>query len=175
MAVQESGQYTTLEVTNLKETRRALRNAGKDVRRDIRQQLKSVGEIVSTEAQAIASAEGLYRTGKLVRSIKPSASSMTVKIRATAKRKSRKYPTGFNYPRVYEFGGATHRSNGKGGLSPIRNRSKKGAALARLGKGPTAVHGPRAFMKPALDKRREEVLTKFRGVLESVGVKFKNG
>lgn len=132
---------TTIEIRGLKETKLALRESGKVMRREIRQQFKILGEVVAVEARKIARNRGLEDKGKLISSIRPQAREFSVVVKAGAKRKSRKYAQGYNYPRRYEY--------------------EKG--------------GWRAFMRPALKNKQDEVFVRFREIVATVGRRFKGG
>lgn len=88
----------TVHVEGLKELDRAFGRMSKDLRKELRAELRDVGRIVSTEAQQIARAKGLERSGLLIRRIRPTVKGGSVFIRAGAKAAD-----GFNYPRRYEF------------------------------------------------------------------------
>ena len=73
-------------------------------KKEVRDGLKEVGDIVARNAQFIAAANGLRgRTGDLIKKIKPTVRQQGVFVEAKAKRKSPKYPGGYRYPGIYEF------------------------------------------------------------------------
>ena len=95
----------TIRVDGLADVRRALARLGPEYRGGLTAELKDIARIASTRAQAIAEAEGLRDTGNLIRKIKPSVRGTTAMIRESAVKVSRKYPTGYPYPGVYEYAG----------------------------------------------------------------------
>ncbi|MBT9156743.1 MAG: hypothetical protein DDT37_01731 [Firmicutes bacterium] len=92
------------------ETMRAIRRMESVMRKEMRLKLKAAGQIISDEAKAQANQQGLVATGKLVRSIRVGLRARSVSVIVGARRKSRKYPKGFNYPKVYEYGTAGKRA-----------------------------------------------------------------
>ena len=94
-----------------------------------------------------------------------------VTIKASAKRKSAKYSKGFNYPMVYEYGGASHRSDQRGGLTAVKKRSAAASRL-KLRHGKTSTTGSRAFMAPALASKKDEAVAEMTKVLEEVALEF---
>ncbi len=178
-----------VEVKGLNELKRALRDSGPAMRREFCQEFKKIGQVLTSEAQSIARQQGLvgkttyangkkrkgYTPGNLVKKITPQASEMQVRVRETAVRKSKGYTKGFPYPKVYEYGGATHRpgpmSGGKGSASEVKRRSKT-AKSRGLGAGATKVTGSRAFMAPALAKTEAEILRRFLWVLDRMAADF---
>jgi len=171
-----------VHVEGLKELNKLLKAAGEGAEKDLRRELKTAGVLVQREAQALARANGLVRTGALVRGIKVGYSRTSVIVYETASRRStvghRTYTRAskkqrvassiqrrgggivdFPYPIVYEFGGrqSGNRFN-QGGA--IRNRSAIGARLAAMSTGAhgQAHLGPRAFMYPALANKADQVV-----------------
>lgn len=110
----------TLRVEGLAALQRDLRKVNKTANKEVRDGLKDVGRIVSDQAKLIAAAKGLHKTGELIRKIAPSVRQQGVFVQAKAKRKSPKYPGGYPYPAVYEYG--TRR--GRPFLEPALDRSK---------------------------------------------------
>ncbi len=122
-----------------KEVRRSLRAADKVLKREIRAKLKNeVGQLVAVEAQSLARSHGLEKSGRLIRMTRPSATQTSVRVRSSAKKKSKKYPSGYNYPKRFEF----------------------------------EAGGRKAFLRPALNNKKEEVLARFKEVLETVAQEF---
>ncbi|MBT9154752.1 MAG: hypothetical protein DDT39_01431 [Firmicutes bacterium] len=87
-----------------KEMMKAVRKMEPVMRKEMRTRLKTAGQIVSDEAKAQARQQGLVATGKLVRSIRVGLRARSVSIVVGAKRKSRKFPKGYNYPKLHEYG-----------------------------------------------------------------------
>ncbi|MFZ9987489.1 MAG: hypothetical protein ACO3HV_07045 [Candidatus Nanopelagicales bacterium] len=93
----------TLRVEGLAALQRDLNRVNKTAKGEVRDGLKEVGRIVSDQAQLIAMAKGLNKTGQLVRRIVPTVRQQGVFVEAKAKKKSKKYPGGYRYPAIYEF------------------------------------------------------------------------
>jgi hypothetical protein len=94
----------TLQVEGLAQLQRDLNKVNKTAKKEVRDGLKEVGDIVARNAQFIAAANGLRgRTGDLIKKIKPTVRQQGVFVEAKAKRKSPKYPGGYRYPGIYEF------------------------------------------------------------------------
>lgn len=98
----------TVAVEGLQDLMRIIRKMDKEARKEVRAKLRDVGKIVADEAKAQAAAQGLYRTGLLIRRIRPKLTSRSIQIVDTAMKRSPKYPSGYNYPKRYEYekGGA---------------------------------------------------------------------
>ncbi|MBT9134597.1 MAG: hypothetical protein DDT38_01336 [Firmicutes bacterium] len=94
----------TIMLDGFKELMRAIRKMEPTLRKEMRVRLKTAGQIVSDEAKARARGQGLYATGKLVRSVRVGLRARSVDIVVGARRKSRKFPKGYNYPKRYEYG-----------------------------------------------------------------------
>lgn len=115
----------------------------------LRGRLLAVAEQAASYAVFIARQKGLYETGDLIDKIKAGFRSSYAFIADTAVRVSPAYPQGFNYPKIYEYGGSETRGNQWGRGFKIRNRSTTGTRLiANYGLGEGFV-GPRAFLWPA--------------------------
>lgn len=110
----------TLRVEGLAALQRDLNKVNKTAKSEVRDGLKDVGRIVADKAQFTALAKGLNQTGQLARKIVPTVRQQGVFVEAKAKKKSRKYPTGYPYPAVYEYG--TRR--GRPFLEPALESSK---------------------------------------------------
>jgi hypothetical protein len=94
----------TLQIRGLAALQRDLGKVNKTAKKEVRDGLKDVGDIVSREAKLIASAKGLNKTGTLIRRIVPTVRQQGVFVEAKARKKSKKYPGGYRYPAVYEYG-----------------------------------------------------------------------
>src|SRR3954463_11602146 len=66
--------------------------------------LRAIAKDVAHDAQSIAEERGLRSSGQLIHGITTSVRGTTAYIIDTAKRVSTKYPDGYPYPKVYEFG-----------------------------------------------------------------------
>jgi hypothetical protein len=110
----------TLQVEGLAQLQRDLNRVNKTAKGEVRDGLKGVGKIVSDQAQLIAAAKGLNKTGQLIRRIVPTVRQQGVFVEAKAKRKSPKYPSGYPYPAVYEYG----IRRGRPFLEPALNKSQ---------------------------------------------------
>jgi len=86
-------------VDGLKDLNKALKTHTKEVRKEVRDKFKNVGEIIAAQARRNAARNTKEHSGDLVRKIKPSLIMRGVKITASARAKSSKrYPQGYNYP-----------------------------------------------------------------------------
>lgn len=106
-----------VRVEGLTELRLALNRVDKGLRKELNSELRSLAKLVAKEAQVVARERGLIgdpRTdtlsGSLVKRIGVSVRGSTAWIVDKATRTSTKYPSGFPYPAVYEFGGGGTRS-----------------------------------------------------------------
>ena len=93
----------TVAVTGLRDLMRALRHMDKAARTEIRDKLRSVGQIVADEAKSIAKEKMAMRTGALLRSIRVRVLQRGVFVVAAAKRRSKSWPAGYNYPKRLEY------------------------------------------------------------------------
>ncbi len=93
----------TIVLGGFKEMMKAIRKMEPVMRKETRTKLKTAGQIVSDEAKVQARQQGLYATGKLVRSIRIGLRARSVNIVVGAVRKSRKFPKGYSYPKRYEY------------------------------------------------------------------------
>lgn len=98
----------TIVVEGLAELNKVFAKLDKAQKKEMRDKLKSVGKIVADEAKSQAQARGLVKTGKLVRQIRPQVRTRAVVVEATALKRSAAYPSGYPYPKRYEYekGGA---------------------------------------------------------------------
>lgn len=110
----------TVRVEGLNQLVRDFGKIEKDLRKELQAELKDLARIVQREAQEIATAKGLVRTGKLVRSIRPSVRGGRAFIRETATNK------GYAYPRIYEYGHDGVRSFMQPALEAKRNEVYEG-------------------------------------------------
>ncbi len=94
----------TVTLGGFKELVKAIRKMEPVLRKEMRVKLRAAGQVVSDEAKAEARRQGLYDTGKLVRSIRIALRARSVRVVVGAKRKSWKFPKGYNYPKRYEYG-----------------------------------------------------------------------
>jgi hypothetical protein len=71
----------------------------RELKKELQDELRQIADKVAERAKAHAVREGLVRSGKLVRSIKPGIRSRSIAVvRASATNK------GFRYPALYEYG-----------------------------------------------------------------------
>jgi hypothetical protein len=178
-----STEGSTFYIEGLDETKKALRAAGKEMRKEIRAQFKAVGNVLAEEAKSIATAQGLVGTqpwdhhkGRLVKSIHPTAGAFQVVVNETARGDDK---SKYRYPQIYEYGGSTHVSTYKKGemqRSAVRKkrRSKTATRLGLKG-GADVYHGSRAFMYPALKNKEEEIMRRMEYVTKKAAETFKNG
>lgn len=115
-----------IQVEGANELMRHLKAASDDARevgRDFRDAYKKAADVVAQDAKRIAIANGLVDSGKLVRSIKARATQKAGEVQATAKgNPSRKEPSGFRYPRLYEFADGYKRPYAR--PAAFKNRAK---------------------------------------------------
>ncbi len=103
-----------VHVEGLTELVRGLGRMDRGLRREMQRELRDIGELVSREARLIAAAKGLHggdgdpHPGQLIDQIRLRLRLGVVAVVDPAKTVSRGYPSGFNYPRRFEFeaGGA---------------------------------------------------------------------
>ncbi len=88
-----------VRVRGLKQLDRALGKADKQLRKDLREQLRASAGIVAVEARGIAESKGLRASGDLISGIKPFALSGRAGVRSGAAHR------GYEYPRRLEFEG----------------------------------------------------------------------
>lgn len=134
---------SAVEIEGLREFRAALRRIDPALNKGVREGLKDAAQIVAYEARRRAP----VRSGMLRSSIKGFASGNRAGVRVTARRISPSYPGGYPYPRRIEFeGGVAGTIRGVGGTTA----------------------GPRAFVAPALEAKREEVIRRLNFVIDDV-------
>lgn len=93
----------TIAVEGLAELNKVFAKLDKATKKEMRDKLKSVGKIVADEAKSRAQARGLVKSGKLIRQIRPQVRTRAVVVEATALKRSPAYPSGYNYPKRYEY------------------------------------------------------------------------
>ena len=91
-------------VRGLQELDRAFGRFQGDLRKELRAELRRVGEPVAETARGLVQANGLVQSGKLLNSIRLSVRGGSLFIRDTAVRRSPKYPDGYSYPSRMEYG-----------------------------------------------------------------------
>ena len=127
--------------------RKGLKALDSGLDKELKAGLKAVAAKVVTKAQAEATRKGLVDTGELVRRIAPSVTQRSVDIVAKAKRpasngsrgRSRYAGQPFSYPAVYEYGG----------------------------RGMVNATGPRAFLRPGLQKAGPQIAQELENVIKS--------
>lgn len=108
-----------IAVRGVRELNRALKRAGVDTRRELRLEMLKISGLVAGRAREIAEAEGLRDSGALIARIRPGATATAAVVRESAVKKSTKWPAGFRYPAVYEYG----KGGARAFLRPARDRS----------------------------------------------------
>lgn len=93
----------TVAVQGLAQLQRDLYKVNTDARREVREGLREVGQIVADQAKVLASSRMHTRTGDLVRKIVPTVRAQGVYVQAKATHR------GFAYPGKFEFGGSNTR------------------------------------------------------------------
>lgn len=86
-----------VRLRGLKELDKALGKADKNLRKNLRDKLKGVADIVAQEAKSIASAKTKKRTGNLVRGIKPYSLAGRAGVRSSAVHRGYAYPNRLEY------------------------------------------------------------------------------
>lgn len=162
-------QQQTVKVEGLAQLIKAFSAMDKRLGLEIKKELRLIGGFVLQDAKANALAEGFgppgasgRGTGDLLRNLKLRQRRGDVAIAETA------VHGGFNYPRIYEFGGSTLRHTRADTLKWIwKNRSATGARLVKRGpaRGRYGQYGSRAFLYPALEKNRQRVIDELDDML----------
>jgi len=116
-----------VQVEGIAEFSAALGRIDRRLQQELAAEMRQIASTVASRAREIAEQKGLRRSGLLIRSIKPGSRRGGAVVRETAVRTVGKGAP-YKYPAIYEFGG-------------------------RAGFGQV---GPRAFLKPAVDEKREE-------------------
>lgn len=130
----------------------------------LRPGLKEVADIVAADARSIAKRRfNTLSTGTMARKIVGAVTAQGVFVQSKATRKSRKYPQGYRYPGVYEYGGRNVQLLPGGGMTEIRRRSRIGANLRQGGRaqGEFGEYGPNAVLYPALVNKIGEAEREF--------------
>jgi hypothetical protein len=160
----------TLQVKGLSALQRDLNKiAAPGSEKSINQQLmrpalKEIGDIVAEDARRIARRRfTTLSKGTMARKIAGSVTQQGLFVQSKATRKSRKYPDGYRYPGVYEYGGRDVQLLSGGGMTEIRRRSRIGANLRQGGRaqGEFGEYGPNAVLYPALVNKFSEVERQF--------------
>lgn len=131
--------------------------------------LQEIGEITAAEARSIARRRFVTKsTGQMAKKIVPSVVMNALYVQSRATRKSKKYPAGYRYPAVYEYGGRDVQMLPGGGLSEIARRSTIGARLRNgsVAQGEFGEYGPNAVLYPAFVKTQGQIEIKFTVFLE---------
>lgn len=97
-------QSGTIAVEGVGDLLRAFDRVEKGLRRELRAELVGLAGTVAIKARELAEAQGLRESGQLIARIRPGLRSSYAYVTDTANRKSPKWPEGFNYPAVFEFG-----------------------------------------------------------------------
>jgi hypothetical protein len=93
----------TIKVEGWRELSADFRKMGPEAKKDLREAMKPAGILVRDRARQIARAEGLLKSGTLIRRVTVAVNAKGVEVRAAAT--NRNDATRFNYPRRYEFTG----------------------------------------------------------------------
>lgn len=135
----------------LRSLNQGLRKLGTEVPKQLREELKDAAEIVRVEAQARARAQGLVDTGRLVRSMKVSVRGASAFVRNTAT------ATATGRVRVRSAKGS------RGGSRTVAAGSREFPypRVYEYGDG-----GRRAFLHPALEAKRDEVVKRVDRMLD---------
>jgi len=140
---------TAISIEGLAAFRRDLKRIDPVLVKGVRVALKESAEIVADETRRRAP----VRSGKLKGTVRSFTSGNKAGVRVNARRVSRGYPGGYPYPRRIEFEGG-------------RAGTMTNALTGRLVGGTTA--GPRAFIAPALEAKRGEVVRRLEEVIDDV-------
>lgn len=127
-----------VQVEGLAQLRAALRRMDPALNAGVREALKDASQIVAYEVKRRAPRGP---SGRLHDSVRAFTSGNRAGVRVTAVKVSPAYPSGYPYPRRIEF-------EGSGG-----NRAGSGA---------------RAFVRPAFDAKRDDVVRRFEYVLDDI-------
>ena len=127
--------------------RKGLKLLDVGLQKELDKGLKGVAKQVVTKAQSEATRKGLVKTGELVRKISPSVTQKGVAVVAKAQREasngsrgsSRYAGKAFSYPAVYEYGG----------------------------RGMVNATGPRAFLRPGLQKAGPKIAQELEHVIKT--------
>lgn len=137
-----------------------------ELRRGVQRQMDKIGKIVADDAKADVTARGLVRSGDMRRGIRQRVRGGTVVVRSSAAHR------GYNYPKIFEFGGRSTqlRRDGSGIATSIKRRSSIGANLASMGaaQGEYGEFGPQAILMPALVRNAENVTTALEEMFDRI-------
>lgn len=133
--------------TDYAKVRKGLQLIGTGLNKELDKGLKGVAKPVVTKAKAEAERKGLRGSGDLIRLISPSVTQKGVAVVARAKREASNGSRGssryankpFFYPSVYEYGG----------------------------RGKVNATGPRAFLRPGLQKAGPQIAQELENVIKS--------
>lgn len=93
-----------VRIEGLTAFRRDLRRIDPALAKGITRSLKAAADIVAEEARREIEEKGLVRSGRMLGSVRSFTSGNRAGVRVNARRVSAKYPSGYPYPRRYEFG-----------------------------------------------------------------------
>lgn len=98
----------TVTIEGLDGLVRALKRIDRGTRLETTRRLRRIGRVVADEAKQEAAARGLHESGQLIGRIHPRVRRGSVYVEDSARRVSKSYPAGYNYPKRYEYqqGGA---------------------------------------------------------------------
>jgi hypothetical protein len=147
----------TIIVEGLDQLIRDFNKIDPELRRGMQRELDKIGKIVADDAKADVTARGLVRSGDMRKGIRQRVRGGTVVIRSSATHR------GYNYPKVFEFGGRSGQVQKNGSVSAIRNRSTVGQRMIDMNPGMTSQgdfgeYGPQAILLPALVRNEEKVM-----------------
>jgi hypothetical protein len=133
--------------TDYAKVRKGLQLMGSGLDKELNKGLKGVAKQVVTKGKSEAARKGLSASGDLIRLITPSVTQKGVAVVARAKREASNGSRGssryagkpFFYPAVYEYGG----------------------------RGMVNATGPRAFLRPGLQKAGPKIAQELENVIKS--------
>ena len=91
---------STVAVRGLDQLVRDFGKVSDQLKRDVQRELQDIALIVSDQAKENARSEGLDKSGRLIKGIRPRVRGATAIVEDRAKSKGRRFP----YPGIYEFG-----------------------------------------------------------------------
>jgi hypothetical protein len=133
--------------TDYAKVRKGLQLMGDGLDKELNKGLTKIAKPVVSKAKSEAARKGLLSTGELIRKISPSVTQKGVAVVARAKREASNGSRGssryankpFFYPSVYEYGG----------------------------RGKVNATGPRAFLRPGLQKAGPQIAQELQDVIMS--------
>ncbi len=128
---------STTQVEGIAELSSALGRLDRRLQRELAAEMRQIASAVAATARDIAERKGLRRSGRLIRSIKPGSRRGGAVVRVTAVREVGKGAP-YKYPGIYEFGG-------RSGFGKV---------------------GPRAFLQPAVDEKRDDTFRAVEDLLD---------